>query len=110
MRAEAVTQAELDRLLDEIHDQWFDVDHVVFDKYHHKVTLPFTSLGLVLTINHATSLRIADSEGVGRYDLNELRYDSVRKVVQIRTGVPLDLEIGVDHLLVRLEPAADTVL
>lgn len=99
---------ELDRLLRLLHDRWFDVADVKFDRAAGTVTVPFLvasepkpGAGMRdcwLRIRHVTHMELQESEGVGRYDLNDFWFESEAGRLQIRTGIPLRFELKVNAL------------
>lgn len=111
-----------------IHDCAFDLDALVFEEKTGQVTVPFElpredlasvrrdlfvvrelSIPVVpalLAIKNVVDVIIDDTEAVGIYDFNELRWDEHRSELSITTGVPLRLCFKVSRLEIRLE--ADT--
>lgn len=116
---------EIPVILDEIHDCWFDVEDILLDsktsilsiKFKReaidkrrtssrgwvlkKVEIPFVHC--LLKIYHVKHYSINDTEGVGTYDFNELRFDPKLKRMCITTGVPIDIEIMVENFEVCVE-------
>ena len=106
-----------------IHDYWFDVDRITFDASASTLSLPFPrppagavdkhvfvsrkhdegNVESVLRIKRVRRWRIEDTNKVGYYDFNELRYDPGKKVIRITTGIPILIEIEVERLEVAVE-------
>lgn len=126
MRVTARSASELAPVNQFIHDEWFDVDEIVFDEGAGVVTIPFTRpaqeqqghrIGRVgrlyqvevdkcesyLRIYHVRHWSVEDSQLVGRYDFNEVKYDPESKIVRITTGVPIVLLAEVGELEVSVE-------
>ena len=106
MREKAVVQSarELASIIDRLHDRWFDLDDIRFDKPSATVTIPFSQDRVQLVIHDANDLRVDDSENIGTYDFNTITYEPEYRRLSVLTGVPLKLEIEVDTLLVSLAP------
>ena len=111
--------SQLKRVNEVIHDYWFDLDEVVFDKETstlqirftrprlepspkrsglallHKVDVPYVEA--FLRIHHVLRWTAEDSERIGSYDFNELLFDEARKRIRVSTGVPLVLFADVEE-------------
>lgn len=112
--------SDLSRINGIIHDNWFDLDDVTFDdttsmleiRFSHPVTkteAPPSGWRLLrrvevpyvesfLRIHHVRKWALKDTERVGSYDFNELRFDERKQRIQITTGVPLNLSADVERL------------
>ena len=131
---QARTPEQLVEVTGVIHDHFFCVDRIMFDQAAGLVTIPFLlpleeqsrrakNLWLLekvivprvesaMLIYEATGYRLVDTEQVGCYDFNELRYDQERGMIVILTGIPLALEVDVTdvHVVVRIgEKTVDEV-
>jgi hypothetical protein len=99
---------QLGGLLNLIHDRWFNVEQVVFDKERKTVALHLerkkTKLrddskdGITLLIKNAEALAIHDTEKVGDYDVNEVQFDVASNCVIITGGIPITIEVKVTAL------------
>jgi hypothetical protein len=102
------TEADLEVITRQLHDLWFDVSEVRFDRAHGTVTIPFLShhqprasaafRDRWLCIGRVEHLQLEESEGIGRYDFNKFRFAPETGVLRLSTGVPLTLEINVAEL------------
>ena len=92
-----------------MHDAWFELANVWFDREHGTVRIPLTAgdpQGFVsgqLTISAVESLDIRDHSGVGSYDVYELRYVASKQTLELEANIPLALAMRVSHLHVELE-------
>lgn len=115
-----VTAAQdLDVVNDLIHDHWFNVDDVAFDEATRTLHIKFqrppaerTDTGRhtkgpptqwVLEIARVLSYKLEESEGIGRYDFNVLKYTAADAKLAITAGIPLVFEAIIDgiEILVR---------
>ena len=116
---------ELHRIVERIHDCWFDVEDVVLDKETSTLSIRYekeSQHGTVekrifflirkeripiyecfLKIGNVKKYDIRDKQQVGKYDFNDIRYNPELKRITIRTGVPIGLEIDIDRLEVLVE-------
>ena len=105
----ATKQSELSNIVDSIHDCFFDIGSVRFDAADKTVTIPFRrdrtgftarALGAgdecLLIIGTVESFSLEDRIGVRYYDFNEIEFDSARRVLTIKTGMPLDFTVKVE--------------
>lgn len=105
---------------DVIHDCWFDKDDVRMDLETATLTIRFIrpspergksvgGRGLLkereiphlesfLRVHHVRDWILEDTEGVGFYDFNEVRFDPQEHRIEITTGVPLKIAILVEQL------------
>lgn len=110
----ASTTQALDAITRQLHDHWFEVAEVESDPTAGTVTIPFLArnqprpgpawVDRVLCIGSVRRLRLEDSEHIGKYDFNELRYAPETGVLRVTTGVPLTLEVTVGTLDVAVRP------
>lgn len=112
-------------ILDLIHDCWFDVDDIICDRETSILSIKFKRemgdrrrvlknfwlvkklevplIECFLKFYHVKSYRIRDTEHVGIYDFNELKYDHHLKRIDIITGVPIDIKIYVEMFEISVE-------
>jgi hypothetical protein len=57
-----------------------------------------TSEAALLQIHEVERFEVRDTEKVGSYDVNEIRFDSSLGQITITTGIPLDFRIKVRRL------------
>jgi hypothetical protein len=106
---------ELNQINDLIHDCFFDIDRITvnnntfilyFTYYLESRKKPVNKWFLfkqyetpgiecILGIHKVKSYSIKDSQKVQIYDLNELVFDQATKIILVRTGIPLSIEIEV---------------
>lgn len=93
-----------------VHDWWFDAGAVRHDRSRRTVTIGVARLqsgvqtpALWIVVYDVEQYHLRESVNVGHYDLNELRYDAASRTLNIVTGIPLEFEIRVSRLDVRLE-------
>lgn len=113
-------RAELNRINELIHDYWFDLEDVTFDEATSAVQIRFLRprlgpaekssgwslfrrvdvdyVGSFLRIAQVRSWALEDTERIGSYDFNELRYDQAAHRIQIATGIPLGFHVDVEAL------------
>ncbi len=109
---------DLDEITDAIHDRWFDVEQIDFDRDARILRVFFSddaepslvrsllskphadkkARPRVLEIHNVDSYRIQDTERVGAYDFNKLRYAPGTGTVSVETGVPLEMVVTVSDL------------
>lgn len=103
-----------------IHDRWFDVGEVRFHGASRTLVVEFLRPRLepslsgrrrslihdnerplvesFLQIRHVAEWVLTESQYIGSYDFNELRFDPVKMVVEIATGIPLAFYAQVTEL------------
>jgi hypothetical protein len=118
--AQATSQEELIDINAVLHDLWFDVTGCQFDHGKSELFVPFPrpvhrdassrialsqsvlrenpDSDLALIVGHVRSFELAETEGVGIYDWNEVYYNAHQNILLIRTGIPLKFEITVDAI------------
>lgn len=119
-QAHATERGQLNMVNDRIHDRWFDVSGVKFDESRGVLRVPFdesrspTKHGpgvrlatRCLEIGNVERYTLKESEGVGRYDFNVLRYAPESRTITVTTGIPLTFEVLVRSLDVRVRDAAE---
>jgi hypothetical protein len=108
--------SELAKLLDVLHDEWFDVDALDFDRSRSVLRIPFRDREDTqqqrstncLEIRNVDSYEVQDTEHVGFYDLNEIRYEPSQQRLTIVTGVPLGFTIQIRQFELVLNEIADS--
>ena len=99
-----VTRPEqISDLLDVVHDLWFDVERIKFDPEEKVVQIRLerdqkklesgSNETVILKIRNASQLLVNDTEKVGYYDLNEVKYQNGRVI--ITAGIPIDIQVEV---------------
>jgi len=113
------------KVIDAIHDCWFDIDNINYNQNFAELTIKFykeiydkrslrklkfflkkSQIPIVecfLRIHHVRDYELKDEEQVGRYDFNSLEYDNENKILRILTGIPLGLQISVDEFEISVE-------
>ena len=104
--------AQLGTLVDAVHDLWFDVDALKGSFSEGVVTIPLygrpNALSrkqlpiATLVIKHVDSLVVEDTEHVGYYDIDEIRFDPVGKTLTIIGCIPVVVRLHVAKLNVEL--------
>lgn len=122
---------DLSRINEVIHDYWFDLDDVTFDDATSMLEIRFSRPSVkndapasgwsllrrvkvpyvesFLRIHQVRGWALEDTERIGSYDFNELRFDEGKQQIQITTGVPLGLHADVEGLEVSVV-LTDTVV
>lgn len=112
---------QLDLINNAIHDWWFDVDEIRFDREKATLTMRFVpeevyrssrrssprdrgkpSKQMYLVARNVLEFRVKDTEKVRFYDLNVLKYDPAKKSLRFSTGVPIEIEARVSDLFIEL--------
>lgn len=108
----ATSPEELHRVVDALHDTWFDLDGLDFNREQGRVTLQFWKSprhaghgkpDAECVISGVREVAVKDTERVGLYDLNEITYQA--GALRIKTGVPLDMTLLVERVDVVVGPA-----
>ena len=110
-----IAEKQLSELTDTIHDWWFDLDCISLDADRKVVAIHLEEKarhlaggspdGLDLLIRNAEALKIVDSEKVGRYDINDIRYVAQDRLVVVTTGIPVTIEVKVTSLNIEVVAA-----
>jgi len=117
--------SNLPKLVDIIHDCWFEMEDVSFDEKSSILIIKFGKENLekkevvskilflkknrvptfecYMKIHHVNSYEIIDQEKVGKYDFNEVKYDPSFGKIVMTTGIPLGFEVTVDKFEVSIE-------
>jgi hypothetical protein len=125
---EIADPSELDNADEYVHDCWFSISDVTFDRADGMLTVPYRRHNLVedterkrwrrtrrvdvrwlLRVGFVRDYSIRDTERIDMYDFNQLRYDESRQVLTVETNIPLGFAIEVDRLRITIE-ATDEVL
>ncbi len=113
----------IEAINDIIHDCWFNTEDITFDASASRLDVPFEwqhpetdaryafrKTGVTtppvrsfLRIDHVLKYLLQESENIGRYDFDRLRYDSVRGQITVLTNIPLRFEIHVAAFEVTIE-------
>ncbi len=121
----ARNEEDLQDVINAIHDCWFDLSEVAIDSLKSTLmirfvkpapelgrpisqgrvlsTIEFPCLESFLRINEVLRCSINDTERVGLYDFNELKFDRTTNRLAITTGVPISFFIEVRRLDVSVE-------
>lgn len=116
----ASTQAELEQISHAIHDMWFDVGEVTLsqdgvlsialsdDGTDRKLfgvirlgNLPPRRLAK-LEIGSVASYILVESEGIGRYDINQIVFEAAAMSLDLCCNIPLEFRVVVTRLDVHL--------
>ena len=97
---------ELVRIVDEVHDKFFDVEALRANLAGSVLTIQVApkkedlsgSRGAreLLTIRQVKRIEIDDSEKVGFYDINEIEFDAADSCIKITGGIPIELRVFVE--------------
>lgn len=111
---------ELDVITHQIHDLWFEVSEVHFDRAAGTLTIPFVARNQPratagfedrwLCIRGVRSVRLEETEGVGRYDFNEFRFAPETGILQLATGIPLRFDVSVTELDISVQSSEENAL
>lgn len=112
--ARATSTTELNNINDVIHDHWFDIEDVHFDRGRGRLRIRFEApqpnlenrsdrkpnppSPLSLVIDGVGDVKLIETEHVGRYDFNVLRYDAEEGALTVDTGIPLKFQLNVSRL------------
>lgn len=126
------TPNELRRVIELIHDCWFESGSIVLDHESCVLTIPFQKeaperhelisrrllffknvrmsfFRWLLKIHEVEDVSIRDTERVGVYDFDEVKYFPSDGRVSITTGVPFGLEVTVRRLKITVEKTDEIV-
>jgi hypothetical protein len=102
MRIVALSRAsDISVVLTEIHDWWMSVEAIAFDRENCLLSVPLRVSPRAepekqLTITGAIGMTLRDRERIVFYDINKVKFDVARKVLEFKFGVPLEFEVAVD--------------
>lgn len=112
--------SDLSRINEVIHDYWFDLDDITFDDATSTLEIRFSRpssktdaaasgwsllrrvevpyVESFLRLHHVWRWALEDTQRIGSYDFNVLRFDEGKQRIEVTTGVPLDLSADVERL------------
>jgi hypothetical protein len=110
--------SDLHIALDHLHDRWFDLEAVVFDRARMEVTFPFWSnpgwrsprdrstgapkpFDRVMTVLHVLDYVVSDTEHIAVYSFNDMKFGDGS--IAIRADPKLSIRMRVEKLEIRLE-------
>ncbi len=106
---------QLPELVDLVHDHWFDVERIGYDRDHKAVTFRVeprkadlakgTGKGLLIEVRNVEDLNIRDTEKVRDYDINEITFDPATRTIALTGGIPIEIRIRVRDLEIHASPA-----
>jgi hypothetical protein len=105
LRAESAES--LEAINDALHDRWFDVADVEFSESERRARLRFrrsikgNASDVMLEVDDVDEFSLHETEGIGIYDLNRITIGR-DKTVRIKTGIPLQFEMRVSRMSIRL--------
>lgn len=94
--------ADLDSILNRVHDLWFDVDALKGPVKSGSVIIPLarSSRGLQnkenianIEISSVGHIEIRDPENVGIYDINTIEFDPKTGCLKVTGGIPVEVRI-----------------
>ncbi len=116
---------EIVKVVDAIHDCWFDIDRIHYDQNTSELIINFEKeisekrilsgrkfflkksqvpiVECFLKIHHVRDYELKDEEEVGWYDFNTIEYDNENKVLRILTGIPLGFQININEFAITVE-------
>jgi hypothetical protein len=117
--ASAKTASELEAINASIHDYWFDIAAVEYDRMANSLCIRFSRPGIggapaaaappkpiptewVLEICDVLDYSLEDLQRVGTYDFNDVRFSEPSNVLTITTGIPMRFEVSVRALNLNL--------
>lgn len=119
---------KLTSVADILNGAWFDLEDMKFSQDSRELIIRFrreaphrvarlasvssaTGSGpeLVLVIKDVLEYEVRDTEKVGIYDLNRLKYDAATNCIELRGGIPLLIRIRVSRFEVCLEQTGRTI-
>lgn len=103
---------DLQKITEQVHDMWFDIEQIK-ESYKNGIVLiklaketkdlEKSKAGKVIKISKIHKLDIKDTEKVGYYDFNEIKYDKGKSCLSITTGVPVSIKLYVEFIEIVLE-------
>lgn len=110
--ASARSPDDLEVILEHIHDHWLDLSAISFvddtlripvtDRPSRRVS-EGTTFPWSLVVRQVEGWSFDDQAEVGFYDINDITYDTVQRVLHIRCGVPLVISARVRDIEVSVE-------
>lgn len=110
MEIEITAPQEIPRILDEVHDKWFDLERVKLAPGEDALRIPISSSQQHLTtlnvkefllVGDVVRVDIQDTEHVGCYDIADIKFDPAARRIDILCGIPLRLSIFVNSLTIK---------
>lgn len=105
MEIEINTPQGIPRILDEVHDKWFDLERIKLAASENVLRIPISSTQTTLVkgqnanefliIGNVVRVEIQDTERIGCYDIADIKFDSAARRIDILSGIPLGLSIFV---------------
>ncbi len=105
---------QLPKLLDLVHDYWFNVEQLALDpetrsvvlrlEPSHSALIQGSSSGFGVVIMNVDELTIKDTEKVRDYDINEITFDPTERTLVLTGGVPIEIAFRVSALEIRVSP------
>jgi hypothetical protein len=110
--------SDLHVALDHLHDRWFDLEAVVFDRARMDVTFPYWSnpgwrfprdrstgvpkpFDQVMTVLHVHDYVVSDSEHIAVYSFNDMKFADGS--LTIRADPKVTIQMPVERLEIRLD-------
>ena len=104
----SLTIREPERLvlaIDRIHDRWFDVEAITYERGHRVVKIPFWSrpankppmnatADSVLLVHDADEPAIADKEHIGTYTFDRVAYSNRQVVITAEPNLRISCDVG----------------
>lgn len=117
--------AEISKVVERVHDCWLDAASIQFDSVASTVSIRylkgtkpsspfvnrirFPAAECFLKISGATSLSVQDKEKIRFYDINTVTYDPASMCVEVRTGIPIGIQVVVNTLDISIEETGNVV-
>lgn len=109
---------DLCSITDTLHDKWFSVNDIEYDKMGHSVSILFTGEELInrrissslkdnpaagcVLVENVQEIIVKDTERITWYDFNYVGYDSRHQVIFFRTNIPIVLKMRVSKISIRV--------
>jgi hypothetical protein len=113
----------LGELHDIIHDRWFAIEDLTYKQSEARIDILFSAppwiqkgehgrfvedrhaslVWWILSVHNVIDVAVEDTEKIGTYDFNVVRFDARKGIVSIETGVPAGIKVRVTAFLVTLE-------
>mgnify|MGYP001580913800 FL=1 len=104
---------DLRKITSLVHDSWFDIDQILKDHKNGAVRIYFQKSSKLpaddvnrfasINIKNVQRLEIKDTEKIGYYDFNEIKYLEKESCLVITTGVPIGIKIFISSIEIVLE-------
>lgn len=81
-----------------IHDKWFDVDAIAFDSGSSSVSIPLSDRKsedpkLLLRCEGVAEVNVADTEKIGTYDINAIRWNPSSRTLLLKGNIPITVSM-----------------